>query len=51
MELFLAGSLVVALILGCYLGRSINRLYWSTRATIREHRRMGEDSDEVRRSP
>ena len=38
MELFLGGSLVVTLILGIYLWKSVNRLYRTTRASITEKR-------------
>ena len=38
MELFLGGSLVVTVIVGIYLRKSINRLYWRTRASITEKR-------------
>jgi len=50
MGLFLAGSLVAGLIACCYLRKSMNHLYWTTRATLREHRRMAENSDEVGRN-
>ena len=38
MELFLGGVPAVSVILGFYLWKSISRLYWSTRASIRERR-------------
>jgi hypothetical protein len=36
MDLFLGGALAVIFILGFHLWKSISRLYWSTRASIRE---------------